>query len=49
MIAEYETDSPEAIAALASPEPKHAWIHGSVTRIYTGADIPVQAVEPTPG
>ena len=43
MIAEYKTDSPEALAAIAAPEPKHVWIHGSITYVYTGQDIP-----PTP-
>lgn len=38
MIAEYKTDSPEALAAIAAPEPKHVWIHGSITYVYTGKD-----------
>ncbi len=42
MIAQHPTDSPEALAAIASPEPKHVWIHGSVTFIYTGEDVPQQ-------
>ncbi len=40
MIAEFPTDSPDALAAIAAHEPKHVWIHGSVTFIYTGEDIP---------
>ncbi len=40
MIAEYLTDSPEALAAIAAPEPKHVWIHGSITFVYTGDDLP---------
>lgn len=39
-IEQYGTDSPEALAAISAPEPKHVWIHGSMTYIYTGEDIP---------
>lgn len=45
MIIEFKTDSPEALEAIESPEPKHVWIHGSVTYVYTGDDIPVPPVE----
>lgn len=38
MIAEYKTDSPEALAAMAVDEPKEVWIHGSITYIRTGDD-----------
>jgi hypothetical protein len=38
MIAHYSTDSPEALAAIASSEPKNVWIHGSITYVSTGAD-----------
>jgi hypothetical protein len=44
MIAQHQTDSPEALAAIAAPEPKHVWIHGSITFIYTGQDIPPEPV-----
>lgn len=40
MITQFQTDSPEALAAIAEPEPKHVWIHGSITYVYTGEDIP---------
>ncbi len=40
MIAQHVTDSPEALAAIAAPEPKHVWIHGAATIIYTGDDMP---------
>lgn len=40
MITEYVTASPEAEAAVTAPEPKHVWIHGSTTYVYTGEDIP---------
>ncbi len=40
MIYTFKTDSPEALALIDSPEPKHVWIHGSITYIYTGEDIP---------
>lgn len=40
MIATYTSGSPEALAAIAEPEPKHVWIHGSITYVYTGEDIP---------
>ena len=43
MIAEFHTDSPEALAAITAPESKHVWIHGSVTFVYTGDDIPQQS------
>jgi hypothetical protein len=42
MIAQYATDSPEALKAISDPEPKHVWIHGSITYVYTGEDIPEQ-------
>ena len=45
MILQYPTDSKEALAAIASPEPKNIWIHGSVTEIRTGEDCPVSSVE----
>lgn len=38
MIAQYVTDSPEALAAIALEEPKNVWIHGSITYIFTGED-----------
>lgn len=41
MIAHYQTDSPEALAAIAAPEPKNVWIHGSITYVRTGADYVV--------
>lgn len=44
MIAQHITDSPEALAAIAADEPKHVWIHGSITLVYTGEDIPPQPV-----
>lgn len=40
MIATYTSGSPEAEAAIAAPEPKHVRIHGSITYVYTGDDIP---------
>lgn len=40
MIAEFHTDSPEALAAIAAAEEKYVWIHGSITYVYTGEDIP---------
>jgi len=36
MIVQYVTDSPEAVAAIAKPEPKNIWIHGSITYVSTG-------------
>lgn len=39
MILELVTDSQEALAAITTQEPKHVWIHGSITYVYTGADI----------
>jgi len=42
MIAQFDTDSPEAIAAAATDEPKTVWIHGSITYVMTGDDhVPV--------
>lgn len=38
MIAQHLTDSPEALAAIAAPEPKNVWIHGSITYVSTGED-----------
>lgn len=38
MIAQYETDSAEALAAIETEEPKNIWIHGSITYVYTGED-----------
>lgn len=47
MITEYVTDSPEALAAIAdNTEPKAVWIHGSITYVMTGDDIPQVPVEP---
>lgn len=40
MIREFVTDSQEALVAIAADEPKHVWIHGRITYVYTGADIP---------
>jgi hypothetical protein len=40
MILKTKTDSPEAIAAISAAGPKHVWIHGVVTFVYTGEDIP---------
>lgn len=47
MITQHTTDSPEALEAIASPEPKNVWIHGSITYVYTGEDYtpPVEVVE----
>lgn len=36
MIAEYVTDSPQALAAIAAPGNKNIWINGSQTFVYTG-------------
>lgn len=44
MIATYESGSPELDAALAAPEPMYVWIHGSITYVYTGEDVPVEPV-----
>ena len=30
-----------AVAAEATPQPRHIWYDGDVIRIYTGVDIPV--------
>ena len=38
MISTYLTDSPEALAAITSPEPKNISISGSFTTIATGSD-----------
>jgi hypothetical protein len=38
MIAQFKTDSPEALAAISGPELKNVWIHGSITYVYTGDD-----------
>lgn len=38
MIAQYQTDSPEALAAITEDVPKNVWIHGSITFVYTGED-----------
>lgn len=43
MIVQFRTDSDEALAAISAPEPKHVWIHGSITYIYTSEDIPQEA------
>lgn len=48
MIVKYPTDSPEALAAIAAPEPKHVWIHGSITYVYAGEDIPPAPDETPP-
>lgn len=40
MISQYDTDSSEVLAAISVPEPKHIWVHGSITFIYTEEDIP---------
>ena len=40
MITEYVSGSPEVESAIAAPEPKYVWIHGSTTYVYTGEDIP---------
>jgi hypothetical protein len=44
MIAQYVTDSAEAVQASGTPEPKSIWIHGSITYVSTGTDY----VAPTP-
>lgn len=45
MIATFQTDSPEALAAIAVDEPKSVWIHGSITYVYTGDDyVPPEPV-----
>jgi hypothetical protein len=38
MIAHFITDSKEALTAIAAPEPKNVWIHGSITYVSTGED-----------
>lgn len=38
MIAQFVTDSTEALEAIAAEEPKNIWIHGSITYVYTGED-----------
>lgn len=44
MIAQYPTDSLDALAAIAAPEPKNVWIHGSITYVSTGEDyVPQEA------
>lgn len=47
MIAEFKTDSPEALAAIAEDKPKNVWIHGSVTIIKTGDDYEPEQVMDT--
>ena len=44
MITSYTTGSPDCADAIAAPEPKHVWIDGGITHIYTGADIPAPVV-----
>jgi hypothetical protein len=46
MIAQYVTDSPEALAAIAEDVPKNVWIHGSITYVTTGEDYTPPSVEP---
>lgn len=46
MIAEYKTDSPDAVAAIADKsEPRNVLIHGSITKIMKGKDY---VPDPTP-
>lgn len=41
MILEFKTPA----EAYAIPDPKHVWIHGSITYVYTGEDIPPEPQE----
>ena len=45
MITQFHTDSPEALDAIAAPDPKQIWIHGSITYVYTGDDMQPVIVE----
>lgn len=38
MISTFVTDSPAALAAIAKPEQKNIWIHGSITYVFTDED-----------
>ena len=43
-IREYPSDSAACAAAIAKAVPKHVWVDGPITRIYTGSDMPVRPV-----
>lgn len=45
MITQYITDSPKALAAIAAPEPKNIWIHGSIIYVSTGEDYVAPVVD----